>query len=228
VKNEGCKPAADSVLGAYEMSKLDLKKKYKDLYLPSAKTVSLVEVPALQFVMVDGQIEPGETPETSAAFHQAMMAVYGLAYTLKFNSKLRKENPIDYTVMALEGLWWTESGRFNFQSDEPWYCTMMVMQPDHIDGSMFAAALEQVRQKQENALLDKVRFERFEEGLAIQTMHIGPYADEPRTLAKMAAFAEEMGYTYRGKHHEIYLGDPRRAKPENLKTVLRQPVQRGQ
>ncbi len=210
------------------MSKLDLKKKYKHLYLPSAKEVTLVEVPAFRFVMVDGRIEPDETPDTSEAFHQAMQALYGLAYTLKFTSKLRPENRIDYTVMALEGLWWTESGRFDFQRDEPWLWTMMIMQPDHIDRGMYEAALAQVREKQENPALDQVRFDSFEEGLAIQIMHIGPYADEPRSLAKMAAFAGEMGYTYRGKHHEIYIGDPRRAKPENLRTVLRQPVESGE
>ena len=209
------------------MAKLDLKKQYRHLYLPSAKKVSLVEVPAFQFVMVDGRIEPDETPETSAAFRQAMQALYGLAYTLKFNSKLREENPIDYTVMALEGLWWVESGRFDFQRHEPWLWTMMIMQPDHIDQAMVQAALAQVREKQDNPALDQVRFERFEEGQAIQIMHIGPYADELRSLAMMEAFAAQMGYTYRGKHHEIYIGDPRRAKPENLRTVLRQPIRSG-
>lgn len=207
------------------MTKLDLKKKYRELYLPSATEVSVVEVPEFRFVMLDGRIEPDETPETSTAFGQAMQALYGLAYTLKFNSKLREDNPVDFTVMALEGLWWTESGHFDFQRDEPWLWTMMIMQPDHIDQNMYQAALAQVRQKQDNPAVDRVRFERFEEGLSIQIMHVGPYDDEPRSLAKMAAFAREMGYTYRGKHHEIYIGDPRRAKPENLRTVLRQPVE---
>lgn len=218
---------AEILPGANDMSKLDLKKKYKHLYLPSAKEASLVEVPDFQFAMVDGRIEPGETPETSEAFHQAMQALYGLAYTLKFTSKLRPENPVDYTVMALEGLWWTDSGRFDFQRDQPWLWTMMIMQPDHIDRDMFDAAVVQVREKHRNPALDRVRFERFEEGLAIQIMHLGPYADEPYSLARMAAYAEEMGYTYCGKHHEIYLGDPRRARPENLRTVLRQPVESG-
>lgn len=210
------------------MAKLDLKKQYKHLYLPSAKKVTLVEVPAFQFVMVDGKMEPNETPETSTAFHQAMQALYGLAYTLKFNSKLREENPIDFTVMALEGLWWVESGGFDPEHSEPWFWKMMIMQPDHIGQAMYDTALAQVREKQDNPALERVRFERFEEGPAIQVMHIGPYADEPRSLAKMEAFAAEMGYTYRGKHHEIYIGDPRRAKPENLRTVLRQPVTSGE
>lgn len=209
------------------MAKLDLKKQYKHLYLPTAKKVTLVEVPVFQFVMVDGKMEPDETPETSTAFHQAMQALYGMAYTLKFNSKLREENPKDFTVMALEGLWWVESGPFDPQHREPWFWTMMIMQPDHIDRDMVEAALNQVREKQDNPAVDRVHFERFEEGPAIQIMHVGPYAEEARSLAKMEAFAAEMGYTYRGKHHEIYIGDPRRAKPENLKTVLRQPVALG-
>jgi len=223
----GSKLIASSFKEGYGMTKIDLKKQYKHLYLPSAKKVSLVEVPAFQFVMVDGRMEIDETPETSTAFHQAMQALYGLAYTLKFNSKLRQQNPIDYTVMSLEGLWWMESGRFDSQRQEPWLWTMMIMQPDHIDRAMFESALAQVQEKQDNPVLDQVRFEGFEEGPAIQIMHLGPYADEPRSLARMEAFAAEMGYTYHGKHHEIYIGDPRRAKPENLRTVLRQPVTIG-
>jgi hypothetical protein len=101
---------------------------------------------------------------------------------------------------------------------------MMIMQPDHITQEMFAEALEEAKKKRDNPALERLRLERFHEGLSMQIMHIGPYADEPRTLAKMAVFAEENGYQLRGLHHEIYLGDPRRAKPENLKTVLRQPV----
>jgi hypothetical protein len=101
---------------------------------------------------------------------------------------------------------------------------MMMMQPDHITDDMYCEALLELRQKRPNPALDRLRFERFEEGLCVQAMHIGPYADEPRTLAMMKAFAAENGYMYRGRHHEIYLGDPRRASPEKLRTVLRHPV----
>lgn len=207
------------------MTKLDLKKELKYLYAPSAKRVELVEVPRFKFVMIDGQIEPGATPETSASFQNTMGALYGAAYTLKFMSKLRKEDPVDYTVMALEGLWWTESGEFDFERKEDWLWTLMIMQPDHITEEMFQEAIRQVREKRgDNAALSQLRLESFHEGLCMQIMHVGPYEDEPQTIAKMMAFARENGYQLRGKHHEIYLGDPRRAKPERLKTILRHPV----
>ena len=205
------------------MEKLDLKVRYKHLYKPPSKQVTIVDVPPLNFVMLDGVIEPGASPETSLAFQEAFPAIYGTSFTLKFNSKLRAENPIDYTVMALEGLWWTNTGDFSFDHTEPWHFTLMMMQPDHITVAMFHEAVEQVRAKRPSPALDKLRFERFTEGLCVQIMHVGPYADEPRSIEKMRAFADERGYIYRGKHHEIYLGDPRRAKPEKLQTVLRQP-----
>lgn len=209
------------------MEKLDLKKMYKHLYLPSAKEVSVVDVPAFNFVMVDGLIEPGHEPATSPAFEEAMSALYSLSYTLKFMSKGRAENPIDYTVMALEGLWWSRSGDFDIDKKEDWAWTMMIMQPDHITEEMFESAIQEIQEKKgDQPGLSKARFERFHEGLSMQIMHMGPYADEPETIKKMMAFARDNGYEHRGKHHEIYIGDPRRAKPENLKTVLRQPVEK--
>jgi len=208
------------------MKKIDLRKELKHLYAPKAKQAVIVEVPAFNFVMIDGKIKAGERPQDSAGFQEAMTALYGVSYTLKFASKLRKEKPIDYTVMALEGLWWTPSGPFDFSKKQDWLYTVMMLQPDHITRSMFLEAVKQVRKKRDSAALSKLRFGRFHEGLAMQIMHIGPYSDEPATLAKMHAFAAENGYALRGKHHEIYLGDPRRTKPEKLKTVLRQPVRK--
>ncbi len=207
------------------MDKLDLRKQYKHLYQPSAKKVELVEVPAFQFAMIDGEIEPGHGPGNSPAFKQALEALYGISYTLKFTSKLRKEDPIDYTVMALEGLWWVEVGSFDIRKPDNWRWTVMIMQPDHINTDMFQDGLEQLRKKKPNPAIDKLRLETFNEGLSIQIMHIGPYTDEPATIDKMDAFAEEHGYRMRGKHHEIYLGDPLRADPAKLKTVLRHPVE---
>ncbi|HEY4688794.1 MAG TPA: GyrI-like domain-containing protein [Anaerolineae bacterium] len=205
--------------------KLDLRKQYKHLYQPSAKQATIVDVPEFNFVMIDGVIEPGETPDTSTAFQHAFQALYGTSFTLKFMSKLRKRNPIDYTIMALEGVWWVDSGQFDFAKKEPWRWTMMMMQPDHITAEMFQEALEQLRTKGRGGpALDHLRLERFHEGPSVQIMHVGPYAEEPATIEKMHAFARENGYQLRGKHHEIYLGDPRRAKPERLKTVLRHPV----
>jgi len=209
--------------------KLDLKKQLKHLYIPSAKEVTVVDVPEMKFVMIDGRLEPDATPGTSPAFAAAIGALYGLSYTLKFMSKRRPVDPIDYTVMALEGLWSIPTGGADYTSAGEWPWTMMMMQPDHVTSEMFAEAVSQVRQKSEKERrptesLDRVRFEAFHEGSCLQIMHIGPYADEPRTVAKMEAFAQEHGYVFRGRHHEIYLGDPRTAKPENLKTVLRHAV----
>ena len=208
------------------MEKIDLKKELKHLYLPSAKAVSVVEVPIFKFITVDGRIRAGEAPAESKAFQDGLQALYGLSFTLKFMSKLREDNPVDYTVMALEGLWWTTEGEFDLAADKDWLFRAMMLQPDHITQEMVSEAAIKVAEKGENPALSKATFVKFHEGLSIQIMHIGPYADEKRSLEKMKQFAEENGYRYRGKHHEIYLGDPRRAKPENLRTVLRHPVEK--
>lgn len=207
------------------MPKMDLRKELKYLYAPSARQVALVDVPEFQFAQIDGAIEPGQAPGTSPAFEQAMSALYGITYTLKFMSKQRADNPLDYTVMTLEGLWWVEEGEFNITQPGNWRWTMMILQPDHITPAMFAEGLAQLRKKRgDSPALDKLRLARFHEGLALQIMHIGPYANEPATIARMDAFAQENGYRMIGKHHEIYLGDPRNAAPEKLKTILRHPV----
>jgi hypothetical protein len=207
---------------------LDLRKEFKQLYAPSAKQVAVVDVPELQFALIDGAIEAGMEPDNSPAFDVAMTALYGIAYTLKFMSKLRKENPIDYPVMPLEGLWWIEAGEFDIGRKDNWFWTVMILQPDHITAEMFDEARAQVRKKRgDSPALARLRLERFHEGLCLQIMHIGPYADEPATVAKMDAFAGAHGYVKRGKHHEIYLGDPRRAAPEKMKTVLRHPIEKA-
>jgi len=208
------------------MEKLDLRKQYKHFYQPSAKKVELVDLPELMFALIDGEIEQGATPGTSQAFGQAMEALYGISYTLKFMSKLRKENPIDYSVMALEALWWTETGEYDLTQPAGWQWTAMIMQPDHITAEMFQEALAQLQKKKPNPALDRLRFESFTEGLSLQIMHLGPYRTEPATLAKMDAFAAENGYRMRGKHHEIYLGNPMRAAEDKLKTILRHPVEK--
>lgn len=209
------------------MEKIDLKKELKFLYSPSAKKVELVEVPAFKFIMIDGDIEPGQGPGTSPGFQQAMQALYGASYTLKFMARLNKENPIDYPVMALEGLWWVEDGQFDITRPGNWKYTVMILQPDMVTPEMFAEALAQLRKKKPSPSIDQLRLENFHEGLCVQTMHVGPYADEMMTIAKMDAYAGEQGLTMHGKHHEIYLGNPLRADPAKLKTILRHPVRRG-
>jgi len=211
---------------------LDLKKEFKHLYQPSSKQVELVQVPCLQFAMIDGAIEKGSEPGKSPSFAEATQAMYSMAYTLKFMLKKRKTNAIDYPVMALEGLWWVEDGIFDITVKDNWFYTLMILQPEVITPEIFEAAREQVHRKRgESAALARVRLGKFEEGLSVQTMHMGPYATEPATIERMKAFAQENGYRDRvglgGKHHEIYLGDPRKADPAKLKTVLRHPVEKA-
>jgi hypothetical protein len=210
------------------MKTLDLKKQYKELYQPSAKKPVLVEVPNLQFAMVDGYIEKGSEPGKSPNFAEATQALYSLAYTLKFTLKKRKTNPIDYPVMALEGLWWVEDGHFDIFRKDNWFFTLMIMQPDVITPEIFEEAREQVRKKKgDSNMLAKARLAHFEEGLCVQVMHIGPYATEPASVDLMRAFALENGFKDNvgpSKHHEIYISDPRKAAAEKMKTVLRHPV----
>ena len=213
------------------MKTLDLKKELKYLYMPSAKKAEILKVPKLQFAMIDGAIEKGKEPGSSPGFQEATQALYGISYTLKFMLKKRKTNPIDYPVMALEGLWWVEDGMFDITVKDNWFYTLMILQPDVITKDVFAEGLGQVRKKKgDSHALSNLRLAHFEEGLCVQVMHIGPYATEPATIERMRAFALENGYRDRvgpnGKHHEIYLGDPRKADPAKLKTVLRHPLEK--
>ncbi|MCK6583992.1 MAG: GyrI-like domain-containing protein [Anaerolineales bacterium] len=212
------------------MKVLDLKKQYKPLYQPSAKKIEALHVPNLQFVMIDGFIEKGSEPGKSPAFAEATQALYSLSYTLKFMFKKRKTNAIDYPVMALEGLWWVEDGNFDIFRKDNWFYTLMIMQPDIVTPEIFGEAREQARKKKGGPdALNKARLTHFEEGLCVQTMHIGPYATEPATIDRMKEFMAENGLKdsvgpIGGKHHEIYMSDPRKAAPEKMKTVLRHPV----
>jgi hypothetical protein len=203
---------------------LDLKRDLKAWFRPRANRVELVDVPRFRYLMLDGAIEPGRSVGQSPAFQEAFQAIYGVAFTLKFMSKLRERNAIDYPVMAPEGLWSFPDGAFS--STGPFGWTLMMLVPDHVTAAMFREAVKRVRDKRDVPSLAKLRLAPFREGRAVQALHVGPYSDEPRTIEKMRAFAEERGYRFRGRHHEIYLGDPRRAKPEKLKTVLRHPVER--
>ena len=212
------------------MKTLDLKKQFKHLYQPSAKKVEAIQVPDLQFVMIDGAIEKGSEPGKSPSFAEATQALYSLCYTLKFMLKKRKTNAFDYPVMPLEGLWWVEDGFFDITVKDNWFYTLMIMQPEIITKEIFEEAREQVRKKKgEGALLNKLRLAHFEEGMCVQTMHIGPYATEPATMDHMKEFMQENGLKDKvgpigGKHHEIYISDPRKAAPDKMKTVLRHPV----
>ena len=203
----------------------------KAFYKPSAKKVEFILVPRFQFLMIDGAIEPGMEPGNSPLFHENMQAMYGAAYTLKFMFKKRDVDPVDYPVMALEGLWDVRDGNFDINVKDNWDYTLMILVPDLITQDNFEEALAQLQKKKGDLPgYSRLRLDAFEEGPCVQTMHIGPYAAELETLEKMQAFMAENRYTdlvgKGGKHHEIYMGDPRRAAPENLKTVLRHPVRK--
>jgi hypothetical protein len=211
------------------MKTLDLKKQFKHLYQPSAKKPEILKVPKLQFAMIDGAIEKGKEPGNSPGFADAAQALYSMSYTLKFTLKKRKTNPIDYPVMALEGLWWVDDGNFDINIKDNYVYTLMILQPDVITHELFEEAREQVRKRKGDfPSLSKVRLADFEEGMCVQMMHIGPYATEPATVEIMQAHALEHGYRDNvgpnGKHHEIYIGNPLKAAPEKLKTVVRHPL----
>ncbi len=181
--------------------------------------------------MIDGAIEKGSEPGKSPSFAEATQALYGLSYTLKFMLKKRPTDALDYPVMALEGLWWVEDGSFDIRVKDNWSYTLMIMQPDLITAEIFEQARKEVRRKKgESDMLDRLRLTHFEEGLCVQTMHIGPYATEPATIDRMKEFMQENGLMDNvgpnGKHHEIYMSDPRKAAPDKIKTVLRHPVVR--
>jgi hypothetical protein len=211
------------------METLDLRKELKHLYSPSAKKAEMVDVPALQFAMVDGAIEKGFEPGNSPLFQENMQALYGISYTLKFMVKQRKNNPVNYPVMALEGLWWVEDGRFDINVKDNWFYRVMILQPDLVTEEVFAEGLAELRKKKGDLpALGRLRLESFREGLCAQMMHIGPYAQEPATMEKIEAFARENGYKRSLRHHEIYMGNPLRAAPEKLRTILRVQVEKGE
>ncbi|CAJ35952.1 GyrI-like domain-containing protein [Methanocella arvoryzae] len=151
-----------------------------------------------------------------------METLFPLAYTLKF--MIKKRQGIDYAVMPLEGLWWADDMEHFYENKDAWKWTSMMMQPEFVTEALFAEAVAEVRKKKAPAAIDKVRLEKYAEGMCAQIMHIGPYSEEGPTVAKLHAFIDESGYEKTGKHHEIYLSDPRRAAPEKMKTVIRQPV----
>ncbi len=200
------------------MLKIDFKKTLKAQYGPSAKGFTIVEIPQMNFVMVDGSGVPG-----NAEYATACSWLYGVSYGLKFLSKGTLER--DYVVPPLEGLWWaSDMTAFTDDRKEEWLWTMMIMQPDWITPDMFVQCVEKAGKKLGDQPAS-LRFEAFDEGLSVQTLHIGSYSDEGPTIARLHnEFLPENLLVENGHHHEIYLGDPRKTAPEKLKTILRQPV----
>jgi hypothetical protein len=202
------------------MEKLDYKKQLKHLYGPSAKKVEIVEVPQMNFLMVDGEGDPNN----AQSFSDAIEALYAVSYTLKFMVK-KGEMGVDYGVLPLEALWWSDDmSAFSTGNKDAWKWTLMIMQPEFITSEMVKEAMEQVEKKKKLDSLSLVRFEPFKEGKAAQIIHIGPFSEEGPTIEKVHLFIEESGFRRVGKDHEIYLSDIRRAAPEKWKTIVREPM----
>jgi hypothetical protein len=190
------------------------------LYRAKVGVPELVEVPVARFLMIDGH----GNPNMSSTFAETVQTLYSGAYAIKF--ALKKAGGPDERVAPVEGLWWgSEAVDFAASSKDDWNWTMMIRIPDAATDELVASALTNAAAKKPDLAFDRVRVEQFAEGLAAQVMYVGPYAEEGPTIAALHAFVAEHGYRRAGKHHEIYLGDPRRADPARLKTVLRQPAE---
>lgn len=205
------------------MTKIDMKKELGHLYKAPRKP-EMVEVPPLKYIMVDGTGDPTD----NEWFGEATGALYAVSYTLKF--KLKKGTPaMDYVVMPLQGLWWAEDMEvFVMDARKDWKWTLMILQPEEVTQGMFEDACREVLKKKGLEAVDQLRLETYREGSAAQVMHIGPYAEEAPTIATLHQFIQDEGRLPEGRHHEIYLGDPRRTAPERLKTIIRQPVGPGE
>ena len=200
------------------MKKIDFKKELKYLYQPSAKEVMLVEVPAMNFLMVDGQGDPN----TSRSYQEAVEALFSVAYAVKF--KVKKTLAIDYGVLPLEGLWWADDmAQFSVADKSGWKWTMMIMQPEFVNSAMVRETIAEVKKKKDLPALALLRCAPFNEGKCAQILHVGPFSAEGPTVARVHAFIASVG-KLSGKHHEIYLSDIRKADPAKWKTVIRQPV----
>jgi hypothetical protein len=200
------------------MTFIDLKKDMKELYA-AKKEPSLVEVPELSYLMIDGEGDPNN----SQSFSDAVSALYSVSYTLKFT--LKKAGICDYPVMALEGLWWTDRMEdFLLSNKKLWKWTLMIVQPDIITEEMVKRAADEAMKKKPLASLGELRLERGEAERAAHILHVGPYAVEEPTIRRLHDFIRDQGLRRGGKHREIYLNDASRTAPERLKTIIRQPV----
>lgn len=204
----------------------DFKKEEKQFYKPGKKP-ALVTIPKMNYITVTGKGDPNQE---DSDFQHAIPLLYGIAYTIKMSKKgpHKIKDYFDFVVPPLEGLWWqTGIHGVDYEHKEKFEFVAMIRMPDFVTKDVFAWAVKEASAKKDGDF-SKVKLISLEEGKCIQALHVGPYDDEPATVAKMQAFAQENGlvldYSDTRRHHEIYLSDPRRAKPENMKTILRIPV----
>ncbi len=198
--------------------KIDLVKLHREAYSARKKPFLLTVEPA-RYLAIEGRGEPG-----GDSFQSKVGALYAAAFTLKFTSK---EAGRDYSVCKLEAVWWAdgcEDGDLSGVPQAQWRWQLMIRTPDFIGEDELTAAAEKIRAKGKVDGIGGVHFELLEEGRCVQALHVGPYDRESETVAGMQAFAAEQGLVLFGRHHEIYLSDPRRVEPARLRTILRRPV----
>ena len=202
------------------MSKVDFKRELKHIYQASAKEVVQIEVPTFQFLMIDGVGDPN----TSQEYAESVEALFSVSYTAKFMVKKGAEG-IDYAVMPLEGLWWSDDmSAFITNDRSKWKWTMMIMQPCCVEVGVIQAAIAEVKRKKTLSAVDALRLENFTEGLCAQVLHIGPFSEEGPTIQRVHDFIGARS-ALAGKHHEVYLSDIRRADPAKWRTIIRQPME---
>lgn len=199
------------------MEKIDFKKTFKNLY-KAKPNAEIIEVPELRFLIIEGK----GNPNTSQDYKNVVEVLFGLSYIIKF--MIKKSLQIDYAVMPLEGLWWiNDMKNFNIDKKDEWKWNAMIMQPEFITIELVEKGISELKKKKNTSAIDKVKLEKFNEGKAVQVLHIGPFSEEGPVISKLHKFIEEKGFKLSGKHHEIYLSDIRKADPKNWKTIIRQP-----
>ena len=208
-----------------DKSAFDFKRAFADLYRPAASP-SLIQVPPMTFAMVDGAGDPA-----SDCYQQALRLLYALSFSIKMRKKSGRppEGYYDYVMPPLEGLWWSEGDGLDHSGRSGWRWTSMIRQPEFVTQAVWEEAVKEVRRKKPDLPVESARLAQLDEGLCIQALHLGPYVAEGATIEALSRFAQENGLAFdlgERKHHEIYLSDPRRTRPDRLKTVLRIPVQR--
>lgn len=201
------------------MEKIDFKKQLS-YYSAKAGKPQIVEVPTMNYLIVDGKGDPN----TSTAFTEAIEALYKVSYTLKFMIK-KSAKGINYGVMPLEALWWADDmNDYLLGNKDKWLWSAIIMQPEYVTEALYKEALAIAADKKDLPALSKMRFEPITEGLCAQVMYVGPYDQETETISQLHTFAKEQGYGLNSKHHEIYMNDMRKTAPEKLKTIIRQPI----
>lgn len=200
------------------MTKTDYRSELAELYT-AGKNPALIEVPPLQYLMIDGRGNPNTAPE----YGQAVQALYSVCYGAKFT--LRKETGDDVAVMPLEGLWWSDDPTaFTTGDRDAWQWTMMLVLPPVVTPELVDRVTAGATEKVPAQVLARLRLATFAEGRAAQVLFVGPYADEGPTIERLHEYVAGCGLRLAGRHHEIYLSDPRRTAPERLRTIIRHPV----